>query len=55
MTPSGGQEASIAGNRILWSNYPGTVRSWIARHGGLHSQIIYLHGAELTAMYPICQ
>jgi hypothetical protein len=54
MTLSGGPAASIAGNRILWSNYPGTVRSWITRHGGLHSQIIYLRGPELTAMYPIC-
>ena len=52
-TPEG-TEVSYAGNRYLWSNYPTDVRKWISRHGGLRSQIIYLRGPELFAMYPIC-
>ncbi len=51
----GGNQVSSAGNRYLWSNYPPAVRKWISRHGGLGQQIIYLHGAELTAMYPPCR
>jgi hypothetical protein len=49
-----GHEANAAGNRILWANYPPDVRKWIIRHGGLQSQMIYLRGAELAAMYPTC-
>ena len=52
-TPEG-TKVSDAGNRYLWSNYPTDVRKWISRHGGLRSQIIYLRGPELFAMYPIC-
>jgi hypothetical protein len=53
-TPSGGQAANSAGNRILWSTYPARVRHWISRHGGLGSHIIALRGRELAAMYPRC-
>ncbi|MGB5183660.1 MAG: hypothetical protein WBO12_15935 [Xanthobacteraceae bacterium] len=53
-TPAG-QAVSSAGNRILWSNYPSNLRKWISRHGGLRSQMIYLRGPELAAMYPICR
>jgi hypothetical protein len=42
------------GNRILWSTYPESVRHWIKRHGGLHSQTITLSGPELAAMFPAC-
>jgi hypothetical protein len=51
-TPAG-QEVSSAGNHILWSNYPSNLRKWISRHGGLRSQIIYLHRPELFAMSPL--
>lgn len=54
-TPTGGQQVSEAGNQILWSTYPGQVRKWIARHGGLRSQIIELRGPALAAMYPPCR
>lgn len=54
-TPLGGQSMSDAGNRILWSHYPARIRKWIRRHGGLQSQIIYLRGPELSAMYPVCR
>jgi hypothetical protein len=52
--PSGGQVVSRAGNHILWSTYPPQIRTWIARHGGLGTQIIYLHGPQLLALYPSC-
>lgn len=51
----GGDVVSSAGNQLLWSSYPSDVREWISRHGGLRSQIIYLHGPELFAMYPTCR
>jgi hypothetical protein len=51
----GGEMRSEAGNHILWSTYPGQVRKWITRHGGLRSQIIELRGAALAAMYPPCR
>lgn len=53
-TPNGGQTPNGAGSRILWSTYPGRVRRWIARHGGLGPRIIALRGRELAAMYPHC-
>jgi hypothetical protein len=43
------------GNSILWSNYPADVRDWIARHGGLGTQIIDLRGSELAAMFSRCR
>ncbi|HTV36679.1 MAG TPA: hypothetical protein VMF12_09615 [Xanthobacteraceae bacterium] len=53
-SPSGGEVTSPAGNQILWSTYPGQVRRWISRHGGLGSRIIRLSGPALAAMYPRC-
>ena len=52
---SEGEQISSAGNYYLWSNYPADVRKWIIQHGGLHTQIIYLSGPELAAMYPACR
>jgi len=52
-TPTG-EVNSTAGNKILWSKYPSVVRKWISRHGGLRSQLIYLRGPDLFAMYPLC-
>jgi hypothetical protein len=52
---SGDSVVSREGNRYLWSNYPRDIRDWISRHGGLGSQIIYLRGPELSAMYPTCR
>jgi len=53
-TPSGGQIVNAEGNQILWAHYPENIRHWISRHGGLHEQILYLRGRELSAMYPNC-
>ena len=40
--------------QILASTYPGQVRRWIDRHGGLTSKIIVLRGQELASLYPRC-
>jgi len=53
-TPSGGQAVNSDGNRLLWSNYPSDVRTWIQQHGGLREQVVSLSGPELFAMYPAC-
>lgn len=53
-TPSGGTVVNTEGNEILWSHYPANIRHWINRHGGLREQVIFLRGAELSAMYPAC-
>jgi hypothetical protein len=50
-----GAQTNAAGTKYLWTRYPDGVRRWIARHGGLRSQIIYLGGSELAAMFPSCR
>jgi hypothetical protein len=51
-----GDTAVVAdGNRILWANYPESVRQWIKRHGGLHTGLITLEGAQLAAMFSACR
>jgi hypothetical protein len=50
-----GAQTNTAGTKYLWSHYPDHVRQWIARHGGLRSQTIYLGGRELAAMFASCR
>ena len=50
-----GAQANAAGTKYLWSHYPGDVRRWITRHGGLRSQTLYLGGRELAAMFQSCR
>jgi hypothetical protein len=40
--------------QMLYSGYPSSIRRWIAAHGGLKSQMIFLRGRELTSMYRPC-
>ena len=54
-TASGGQATSADGNRLLWAHYPPRIRSWIKKHGGLGSRIIYLRWPELRTMYASCR
>jgi hypothetical protein len=35
--------------------YPGPVRDWIRRRGGLTSRLLLLRGRELAAIYPRCR
>jgi hypothetical protein len=39
---------------LLYSAYPTPVRRWIASRGGLRSNIIFLSGKSLQAMYRPC-
>jgi hypothetical protein len=40
--------------QMLYSMYPSPVRRWIAAHGGLTPQMIFLHGKQLMSMYRPC-
>jgi hypothetical protein len=35
--------------------YPGPVREWIRRRGGLSSRLLLLRGRDLAAIYPRCR
>jgi hypothetical protein len=50
----GKQVQSPAWTKVLWRNYPPTIRDWITRNGGLTRRMIFLRGDELNAMYPLC-
>jgi hypothetical protein len=50
-----GAQVNKPGTRYLWSHYPADIREWIARHGGLRAQTIYLGGRELAARFPTCR
>jgi hypothetical protein len=45
---------SQAGTKALWDLYPGEVRAWLKKKGGLKPQMVILSGPELMAMYPAC-
>ena len=47
-TPSGWS------TQTLLQMYPAPVQRWIVSHGGLTDQMIYLAGAQLTALYRVC-
>jgi hypothetical protein len=49
-----GAQLNKPGTRYLWSHYPPGVRNWIAHHGVLKSETIYLSGRELAALFPTC-
>lgn len=40
--------------RLLLAMYPAPVRRWIARHGGLRRQMIFLEGRDLGRLYRSC-
>lgn len=42
-------------SQLVLEAYPGPVRSWIIRHGGLTSRLLLLRGRELAAMYRPCR
>jgi hypothetical protein len=46
---------SHAGTKALWDIYPGHIRSWLTKRGGLKPKMVYLSGSELAAMYPACR
>jgi hypothetical protein len=44
-----------SGTQLLMETYPPEIRNWIAQRGGLSSQVKYLGGRELAAMYQPCK
>jgi hypothetical protein len=42
-------------SQLVLEAYPGPIRDWIVRHGGLSSRLLLLRGRELTTMYPRCR
>ena len=42
-------------SRAVQESYPGPVRDWISRRGGLTSRMLLLRGRELAAIYPRCR
>lgn len=45
---------SQAGTKALWDIYPGEIRAWLKKRGGLKPKMVYLSGSELAAMYRPC-
>ncbi len=45
---------SQAGTQALWDIYPGEIRTWLKRRGGLKPKMVYLSGSELMSMYRLC-
>jgi hypothetical protein len=45
---------SQAGTKALWDIYPGEIRTWLKRRGGLKPKMVYLSGSELMSMYRVC-
>ncbi len=42
-------------SQLVLQAYPGPVRDWIIRHGGLTSRLLLLRGRELATIYPKCR
>jgi hypothetical protein len=42
-------------SELVLEAYPGPVRDWIIRRGGLTSRLLLLRGKELTAIYRRCR
>jgi hypothetical protein len=42
-------------SEVVLQAYPGPVRAWIQRQGGLTSRLLLLRGRALRAIYPSCR
>ena len=51
---AGHRYRSREATKAVIATYPPSVQAWIKRHGGLKSDLIYLRGRELAALYPRC-
>ncbi len=49
----GGMRPSREATQVLMKFYPPSLRQWIARRGGLNSQLMLLQGRELAAYRPV--
>ena len=55
MDRRGRMYAEPEASELVLEAYPGPVRDWIIRHGGLTSRVLLLRGRELSAMYRPCR
>ena len=42
-------------SQLVLDAYPGPVRNWIIRRGGLTSRLLLLRGRDLASMYRVCR
>ena len=42
-------------SQLVLAAYPGPIRNWITRRGGLTSKLLLLRGRELAAIYRSCR
>ncbi len=52
---SGKRVVSVSGTQDLMKTYPASVRTWIARRGGLTPKMMYLRGRDLAAVVAPCK
>jgi hypothetical protein len=52
---TGHKVTSASATQTLMDVYPATIRTWIARRGGLSPHMKYLRGRQLAGMYRSCQ
>ena len=45
---------SSMGTEALWNIYPGPVKRWISRHGGLSRKMIYMQGRDMHGIVSDC-
>jgi hypothetical protein len=55
MDRRGRMYAEPEASKLVLQAYPGPVRDWIVRRGGLTSRLLLLRGRELSAMYRPCR
>lgn len=53
-TPWGQKQVSRPATQHMMDIYPPELQNWINAHGGLTPHMIFLNGADLTAMVPAC-
>ena len=52
---SGGKSPAADQTRRMLDSYPASVRRWLARHGGLSSEMVFAHGKSLHPMVRRCR
>jgi hypothetical protein len=53
--PGGRRVTSAEATQALIEIYPGPIRNWLHRRGGLSPRMKFLQGRELSSMYRICR
>ena len=53
--PSGLLVVDYEATRLLYGMYPRPIQAWLDQNGGLRPDMIYLRGADLARLYPLCR